>query len=100
MSNRRRTSRASPSAEVRLMEGRLLHAYASLLYSHAPMTPAHPIPASHPSLAPVSDRLESPAAIATDGSSVGILPRTERGRPADDGAGPRRLRVGIVGATG
>ncbi len=48
----------------------------------------------------MSAGLESPAAIATDGSSVGILPRTERGRPADDGAGPRRLRVGIVGATG
>ncbi len=31
---------------------------------------------------------------------MGILPRTERGRPVDGGAGPRRLRVGIVGATG
>jgi N-acetyl-gamma-glutamyl-phosphate reductase len=45
----------------------------------------------------VSAGLESPAVIATDRSS-GILPRSERGqRP--DGA-PRRLRVGIIGATG
>jgi N-acetyl-gamma-glutamyl-phosphate reductase len=46
---------------------------------------------------PVSTRLESPVAIATDRSS-GSLPRSKRGiRP--DGA-PRRLRVGIIGATG
>jgi N-acetyl-gamma-glutamyl-phosphate reductase len=46
---------------------------------------------------PVSTGLESPAAIATDRSS-GILPRSERGKQAD--GGPRRLRVGIIGATG
>jgi len=45
----------------------------------------------------VSAGLESPAGIATDRSS-GVLPRTERGF-RDDGA-PRRLRVGIIGATG
>ncbi|MGH2477252.1 MAG: N-acetyl-gamma-glutamyl-phosphate reductase [Candidatus Limnocylindrales bacterium] len=45
----------------------------------------------------MSAGLESPAAIATDRSS-GVLPRSERGvRP--DGA-PRRIRVGIIGATG
>ena len=46
---------------------------------------------------PVSTGLESPAAIATDRSS-GILPRSQRGVSAD--GGPRRIRVGIVGATG
>ncbi|HEV8699577.1 MAG TPA: N-acetyl-gamma-glutamyl-phosphate reductase [Candidatus Limnocylindrales bacterium] len=46
---------------------------------------------------PVSTELESPAAIATDRSS-GILPRSERGVQPD--GGPRRLRVGIIGATG
>jgi N-acetyl-gamma-glutamyl-phosphate reductase len=46
---------------------------------------------------PVSTRLESPAAIATDRSS-GTLPRSERGIQPD--GGPRRLRVGIIGATG
>jgi N-acetyl-gamma-glutamyl-phosphate reductase len=46
---------------------------------------------------PVSTRLESPAAIATDRSS-GILPRSDRGIGPD--GGPRRLRVGIIGATG
>jgi len=45
----------------------------------------------------VSAGLESPAAFATDRSS-GILPRSERGIQPD--GGPRRLRVGIVGATG
>jgi len=45
----------------------------------------------------VSAGLESPAAIAT-GRSSGILPRSLRGVPAD--GGPRRVRVGIVGATG
>jgi N-acetyl-gamma-glutamyl-phosphate reductase len=46
---------------------------------------------------PVSTGLESPAAIATDRSS-GTLPRSERGIPPD--GGPRRIRVGIIGATG
>jgi N-acetyl-gamma-glutamyl-phosphate reductase len=46
---------------------------------------------------PVSTGLESPAAIATDRSS-GILPRSQRGVTAD--GGPRRIRVGIIGATG
>jgi len=45
----------------------------------------------------VSTGLESPAAIATDRSS-GILPRSQRGIAAD--GGPRRIRVGIIGATG
>jgi N-acetyl-gamma-glutamyl-phosphate reductase len=45
----------------------------------------------------VSAGLESPAAIAT-GRSSGILPRSLRGVPSD--GGPRRVRVGIVGATG
>jgi N-acetyl-gamma-glutamyl-phosphate reductase len=45
----------------------------------------------------VSTGLESPAAIATDRSS-GILPRSHRGVTA--GGGPRRIRVGIIGATG
>jgi N-acetyl-gamma-glutamyl-phosphate reductase len=45
----------------------------------------------------VSAGLESPAAIATDRSS-GTLPRSERGGSAD--GGPRRIRVGIIGATG
>jgi len=45
----------------------------------------------------VSARLESPAAIAT-GRPSGTLPRSLRGVPAD--GGPRRVRVGIVGATG
>ncbi len=47
--------------------------------------------------APVSAGLESPAAIVTDRSS-GALPRTLRGVPKD--GGPRRIRVGIIGATG
>ncbi len=45
----------------------------------------------------MSAGLESTAAIASDRSS-GVLPRTLRGRLGDDG--PRRLRVGIIGATG
>ena len=45
----------------------------------------------------MSAGLDSPAAIATDRSS-GFRPRRERGVPAD--GGPRRLRVGIIGATG
>ena len=32
----------------------LLHDYAALLYSHAPMTTVHPTPASHPSQPPES----------------------------------------------
>jgi N-acetyl-gamma-glutamyl-phosphate reductase len=45
----------------------------------------------------VSAGLGSPAAIATDRSS-GFLPRSERGVRSD--GGPRRIRVGIIGATG
>jgi N-acetyl-gamma-glutamyl-phosphate reductase len=45
----------------------------------------------------VSAGLGSPAAIATDRSS-GFLPRSERGVRPD--GGPRRIRVGIIGATG
>ncbi|MDF2735632.1 MAG: argC [Chloroflexota bacterium] len=45
----------------------------------------------------MSAGLGSPAAIATDRPS-GILPRSERGTPGIDGA--RRIRVGIIGATG
>ena len=45
----------------------------------------------------MSAGLESIAAIATDRSS-GILPRSQRGIQPD--GGPRRLRVGIIGATG
>ena len=45
----------------------------------------------------MSAGLGSPAAIATDRPS-GILPRSARGEPAD--GGPRRVRVGIIGATG
>ena len=45
----------------------------------------------------MSAGLESMAAIATDRSS-GTLPRTRRGEQPN--GGPRRLRVGIIGATG
>ena len=45
----------------------------------------------------MSAGLGSPAAIGTDRSS-GILPRSERGAVSD--AGLRRIRVGIIGATG
>ena len=45
----------------------------------------------------MSAGLESVAAVATDRSS-GSLPRTQRGAQPD--GGPRRLRVGIIGATG
>jgi N-acetyl-gamma-glutamyl-phosphate reductase len=45
----------------------------------------------------VSARLGSPAAIATERSS-GFVPRSERGVRPDGGA--RKIRVGIVGATG
>jgi N-acetyl-gamma-glutamyl-phosphate reductase len=45
----------------------------------------------------VSAGLDSPTAIATDRPS-GILPRSARGVPAD--GGERRIRVGIIGATG
>jgi N-acetyl-gamma-glutamyl-phosphate reductase len=48
----------------------------------------------------VSARLESSAAIETDLPSSGALPRTLRGLPSGGGDGPRRIRVGIVGATG
>lgn len=45
----------------------------------------------------MSTGLESPAATATDASS-GLLPRSRRGEQPD--GGPRKLRVGIIGATG
>ena len=45
----------------------------------------------------MSAGVESPAEIATDRSS-GVLPRSARGIVGDDGV--RRLRVGIIGATG
>ena len=45
----------------------------------------------------MSAGLGSPAAIVTDRPS-GILPRSARGVPSD--GGPRRIRVGIIGATG
>ncbi len=45
----------------------------------------------------MSAGLGSPAAISTDRSS-GVMPRSERGVQPD--GGPRRLRVGIIGATG
>ncbi|MGK2851421.1 MAG: N-acetyl-gamma-glutamyl-phosphate reductase [Candidatus Limnocylindrales bacterium] len=45
----------------------------------------------------MSAGLESPAALATDRSSR-VLPRSQRGLPAD--GGPRLIRVGIIGATG
>ena len=45
----------------------------------------------------MSAGLESPAAIATD-RSPGFVPRSDRGTVGDDGV--RRIRVGIIGATG
>lgn len=47
--------------------------------------------------APVSAGLESPAGHVTD-RRTGLLPRSERG--IDPTGGPRRIRVGIIGATG
>jgi N-acetyl-gamma-glutamyl-phosphate reductase len=46
----------------------------------------------------VNAGLGSPAAIATDRSPGVLLPRSARGE--DPAGGPRRIRVGIVGATG
>ncbi|MFP5341412.1 MAG: N-acetyl-gamma-glutamyl-phosphate reductase [Candidatus Limnocylindria bacterium] len=46
----------------------------------------------------MSAGLGSPAAIEADGSSFGLLPRSRRGERSDGGS--RRIRVGIVGATG
>lgn len=82
------------------------------MYSHAPndgepSDPDEP-PESAPGegsraagrvFAPVSAGLESPARVATAAPSSGGLPRSQRGLPAN-GVGPRRIRVGIVGATG
>ena len=45
----------------------------------------------------MSAGLELPAAIATD-RSPGLVPRSERGTVGEDGV--RRIRVGIIGATG
>src|SRR5438552_3323287 len=59
-----------------------LHDYASSLYSHPVMTATEPITS-------VSDA-PRPTAVA--------LPRSERG--IDPAGGPRRVRVGIIGATG
>jgi N-acetyl-gamma-glutamyl-phosphate reductase len=65
----------------RRLRTRLLHDYASTLYSHATMTAVRPIPTSE-----------------AQSGATGLLPRSERG--IDPAGGPRRLRVGIVGATG
>ncbi len=46
----------------------------------------------------MSAGLESPAAIEADGSSSGHLPRSRRGEQPD--GAPRKIRVGIIGATG
>ena len=46
----------------------------------------------------MSAGLGSPAAIGTERSSSGFVPRSERGVSRDGGA--RRIRVGIIGATG
>ena len=46
---------------------------------------------------PVSTGLGSPTGIATD-RRPGLLPRSDRGLQSD--GGPRRIRVGIIGATG
>jgi N-acetyl-gamma-glutamyl-phosphate reductase len=46
----------------------------------------------------VSAGLQSPAVIEADGSSSGLLPRSRRG--TQQNVGPRKLRVGIIGATG
>ncbi len=54
-----------------------LHDYATFLYSHATVTATEPV-------------------LATLGT--GILPRSARG--VDPSGGPRRIRVGIIGATG
>jgi N-acetyl-gamma-glutamyl-phosphate reductase len=54
-----------------------LHDYATILYSNATVTATHPIPAT---------------------LANGVLPRSERG--IDPSGGPRRIRVGIIGATG
>ena len=56
----------------------MLHDYALELYSHAIMTATHSLPAST--------------------SRAGLLPRSARG--IDPAGGPRRIRVGIIGATG
>ena len=48
-------------------------------------------------MAPVSAGLESLVATATDRPS-GFIPRSQRGD--DPAGGPRRIRVGIIGATG
>lgn len=46
----------------------------------------------------MSAGLGSPAAISTERSSSGFVPRSERGISRD--GGPRKIRVGIIGATG
>jgi N-acetyl-gamma-glutamyl-phosphate reductase len=48
----------------------------------------------------VSAGLESPAAVTTGRPSSGPLPRSLRGLPSDGTDGARRIRVGIIGATG
>src|SRR5687767_2485137 len=89
---------------------RVLHEYAELLYSHPPDDdrPSDPVePLESPvrervrasrGRVPVSTSLESPAVVGANGSSSGSLPRSRRGEPPD--GGQRRIRVGIVGATG
>ena len=54
-----------------------LHDYASNLYSNAAVTATHPIPAT---------------------PATGLPPRSARG--VDPAGGPRRVKVGIIGATG
>ncbi len=55
----------------------MLHDYATVLYSHTTVTATQPI-------------------LATPGR--GVLPRSARG--VDPAGGPRRITVGIIGATG
>src|SRR5262245_4656974 len=79
-----------------------LHEYATFVYSHTnhvggPSDPPSLEPAPGEGLhTPVSVGIEAPAGIETDRPTG--LPRSLRGVPPD--AGPRRVRVAIVGATG
>ena len=80
-----------------------MHEYAESMYSHTNheggpsdlREPFQPAPREGPR-APVSAGLGSPAAIATDRPTGPS--RRERG--TSDSGGPRRLTVGIIGATG
>ena len=55
----------------------MLHDYATILYSHSTVTATQPLPTT---------------------VSTGVIPRSERG--IDPAGGPRRVKVGIIGATG